>query len=74
MPHLLDELLTELSAVEHFKYVINTKHMNNPIDSIRLNIHKVHKNAWVVEAVQSVPDVQLNMHGQNNQCSSFGLP
>lgn len=53
MPHLLDELLTELSAIEHFKYMINTKHMNNPIDSIRLNIHKVHINAWIVEAVQS---------------------
>lgn len=38
MPHLLDELLTELSAVEHLKY-ISTKHMNNPIDSIRFNIH-----------------------------------
>lgn len=39
MPHLLDELLTELSAVENFKYLINTKHMNNPINSVGLNIH-----------------------------------
>lgn len=46
MPHLLDELLTELyCAAEHFKYMINTKYLNNPVDSIRLNIHM---NAWIV--------------------------
>lgn len=57
MPHLLDDLLTELPAVEHFKYMINTKHTNNRIDSIKLNIHKVHINARIVETVQSVTDV-----------------
>lgn len=39
MPHLLDDLLTELSAVKHFKYMVNTKHVNNSSDYVRLNIH-----------------------------------
>lgn len=39
MLHLLHGLMTELSAAEYFKYVVNTKHMNNPIDCIGLNIY-----------------------------------
>lgn len=39
IPHLLQGVMTELGGVEHFKFMVNTKHVNNPIDCIRLNIY-----------------------------------